>query len=63
MATVNHLALFDTVLLNYSTLIKSGVGQGYDFQITCVLRAGSDVTLGNGKQAHGAPQEKGGGVQ
>lgn len=34
-----------------SAALQGIAAQGYDFQITCSLPAGSDVTLGNGKQS------------
>jgi len=45
---LNRLAVFDRATLNFSNLAKSDDGQGYDFQITCVLPANRDSTMGSG---------------
>lgn len=59
MAAITHLNIFDNAMLNYSTLLKGDAGQGYDFQITCLLSSGDDITLGTGKKSRKAPSQKG----
>ncbi len=71
-AVIDRTAVFDNVMLNFSTqaksealaaknavsLAKGNAGHGYDFQMTCTLPVGGDPTLGTGKQTRMAPSNK-----
>ena len=41
---------------NSTAKLQSAVARGFDFQITCTLPAGNDLTLGNGKKTRTTPQ-------
>ena len=75
ISALDQTVLFDNVMLNFSNQtmateqassavnVKSAVPTGYDFQITCNLPSGSDLTLGNGKAAHATAPGKGATIQ
>jgi len=59
MGAINRTAIFTQVMLNSATLVKDKNGHGYDFQLTCTLRAGDDVTLGASKSLRLTPRAGG----
>jgi hypothetical protein len=59
MTVINRQTMFAGAILNYSNLVKSATEHGYDFQITCTLPPGSDLTLGPAKPQRPAAPQKG----
>ena len=58
LASINGLAVFERVILDYSTASREEGTQGYDFQMTCILPAISDPTLGTGRNTTAQPGKR-----